>query len=185
MFDAFVEDLKQSRLVVDPPSDVTELFDCYDATIIELLDKLHAPWRSIKTLIRQSAPWFAAECHSAKSSTRRLEKVYRRKPSLSTVAAWTNQFDAQRSLFQGKYIKYWSDTISSSHGDYKTVWSKLQPLLKSGHVTSTCLTADEFAHYFADKIDRIRASTAASPSPVITDRLIAEPLYPPLTHVRR
>jgi len=53
VFDAFVEDLKQSRLVIDPPSDVTELFDCYDATVIELLDK-HAPWRSIKTRVRQS-----------------------------------------------------------------------------------------------------------------------------------
>ena len=37
--DAFVEDLKQSRLVVDSPSDVTEPLDCYDATLIELLDK--------------------------------------------------------------------------------------------------------------------------------------------------
>jgi len=43
-------------------------------------------------------------------------------------------------------------------------------------ITFSRLTADDFAHHFTDKIDRIRASTAASPSPVITDRLIAEPL---------
>jgi len=70
----------------------------------------------------------------------------------------------------------WSDTISSCHGDYKTVWLKLQPLLKPGTVTSSRLTADDFAHHFTDKIDRNRASIAASPSPVITDRLVAEPL---------
>jgi len=40
VFDAFVEDLKQSRLVIDPPSHVTEMFDCYDATVIELLDNM-------------------------------------------------------------------------------------------------------------------------------------------------
>jgi len=50
---------------------------------------------------------------------------------------------------------------------------QLQPLLKPGPVTSSCLTADDFSHHFTDKIDRIRASTNASPSPVITDRLFA------------
>jgi len=87
----------------------------------------------------------------------------------------------QMPLFQGKYSKYWSDTISSCHGDCKTVWSKLQPLLKPGPVTFSRLTADDFAHHFTDKIDRIGASTTSSPSPVITDRLVAEPL----SHLRR
>jgi len=48
-------------------------------------------------------------------------------------------------------------------------------------VTSAHLTADGFVHHFTDKTDRIRASTAASPSPVITDRLVAEPL----SHLQR
>jgi len=82
----------------------------------------------MKTRVRKSAPWFHAECHSAKSTTRRLEKAYRLKRAPSALATWKNQFD-------GKYSKYWSETISSCHGDYKTMWSKLQPLLKLGPVT--------------------------------------------------
>jgi len=112
---------------------------------------------------------FDAECHSAKLTTRCLEKAYRLKRAPSALAVWNDQFDAQRSLFQGKYSKYWSDTNSSCYGDYKTVWSKLQPLLKPGPVTSSRLTADDFTHHFTDKIDRIRTSTDLSPSPVITD----------------
>jgi len=41
--DAFVADFELSGLVVDPLSDVTELLDCNDTTLVVLLDK-HAPW---------------------------------------------------------------------------------------------------------------------------------------------
>ena len=95
-------------LVVDPPSDITELFNCYDATITELLNK-HAPWHLITGRIRPSTRWFEAECYAAKSTTKRFEKVHRRKPS-STVTAWMHQLNARRLLYQHKYTRYWSDT---------------------------------------------------------------------------
>ena len=41
-FDLFAGDLEQSRLVIDPPSDVADLFECYDETLRQLVDK-HAP----------------------------------------------------------------------------------------------------------------------------------------------
>ena len=43
-FDSFITNLKQSQLVLDPPTNVTELFHQYDTTLATLLDK-HAPWR--------------------------------------------------------------------------------------------------------------------------------------------
>jgi len=40
----------------------------------------------------------------------------------------------------------------------------------------TMISADDFAHYFAAKIDHIRAITVSSPSPVIDDRSVDQPL---------
>ena len=47
-YDAFSVDLEESVLILDPPTDVNELFACYDATLIRLLDK-HAPLRNLKS----------------------------------------------------------------------------------------------------------------------------------------
>jgi len=45
------------------------------------------------------------------------------------------------------------------------------------------LTADDFAHHFLSKIDRIRTSTAAAPTPNIDDRAVHVSLmdFPPVT----
>jgi len=152
-----------------------ELFDCYDTTLADLLDK-HAPWRSIVPKAKPSAPCFDVECHSAKVATRRFEKAYQKNPSSSTKLAWRKQFDFLCTLFQGKFTKHWSDAISSCNGDYKAIWSRLQPLLNSDTKSSSRLTVDDFARYFTDKIDRIRTSTFEAPPPVIIDRPVTEPL---------
>jgi len=43
-------------------------------------------------------------------------------------------------------------------------------------VVDTQLSADDFAHYFAVKIDRICELTVSSPSSVINDRSVDQPL---------
>lgn len=56
--DAFVADLIQSlQLVLDSPSDVNQMFDCYNDTLVVLLDK-HAPLCSVSLKGRQASPWF-------------------------------------------------------------------------------------------------------------------------------
>ena len=114
--DVFVAELERSQLVIDPPHDVTERFDCYDATLGELLDKM-APMRPTRTKARLSAPWFDVECHAVKAETRRLEKAYRRNPSTSSETAWRAQFSKQRDLFQKKFVDHWSAAIESCKED--------------------------------------------------------------------
>ena len=164
--DGFTNELQQSRLLLDAPSDVTELVECYHSTLTELLDKF-APWRWIRTKARPNAPWFDADCHHMKATTRKLEKAYRRRPSAQSRSAWRKQFDSQRQLFQSKFVNYWSTTIESCQGNTRALWSKLQPLLKPDSVAVTSSTASEFALYFTDKVERIRASTAMAPPPLI------------------
>ena len=76
--DRFTEDLQRSKLVLDPPSDVSELFECYNDTLRRLLN-LHAPEVTVTLYARTTAPWFDTECHLARVRTRKLEKVFRRK----------------------------------------------------------------------------------------------------------
>ena len=173
--DSFTTDLAQSQLVLNPSSDVTELFDQYDATLAELLDK-HAPWQQIKPRARTAAPWYDAECRVTKAKTRKLEKTYRRRRTTQSEHAWRVQFSQQRVLFQQKYIDHWSRTIDLCHGDSKALWSKLRVLLQPKPSSCSRLTAGEHARYFMAKIDGIRALTATSPPPNIIDRFVSEPL---------
>ena len=170
---SFIADLKQSQLVFDQPSDVTELYHQYDTTLATLLDK-HASWRQVKYRARRGAPWYDAECRATKSTTRRLEKAYRRQRSSQSEQAWRAQFSHQRALFQQKFVDNWSHTIDACHGDSKTLRSKLRPLLQPQSDNTSCLTADDHAQYFTSKIDRIRASTATSLLPIVYVRHVPE-----------
>ena len=112
-----------SMLVTSPPSDVSDMFEFYDTTLINLLDK-HAPYHTVKVKAKSATPWFDTECHATKVQTRELEKMYRRKLSLESEIAWRTQFKAQRKLYQRKFVEYWSVAIDSCHRDGKALWSK-------------------------------------------------------------
>ena len=45
-----------------------------------------------------------------------------------TESSWREQFRAQRLLYQHKFKIHWSATINACYGDYRALWSKLQPL---------------------------------------------------------
>jgi len=66
--DAYMQDVSASSLVQSPPSDVDELFDAYNSTLLSLLDR-HAPVRLRPVSVRQSEPWLDADCRAAKRKT--------------------------------------------------------------------------------------------------------------------
>jgi len=179
-YDAFAADLEESELILDPPTDVNKLFVCYDETLIRLLDK-HDPLWKLKVKARSIAPWFDAECRDSKVITRKLEKAYQHHPTTKSKTPWKAQFIKQKVLYQQKFVSHWSTAwstaISSCQSDSKVLWSKLRPLLQPEPGSTSQLTTDEFAWFISDKIERIRASTAATTAPpVIEDCLIPESL---------
>ena len=123
------------------------------------------------------------ECHDAKVRTRKFEKAYRRQQTAEGRIEWKAQFTAQKLLYQRKFIDHWSTAIGSCH-DSKSLWSKLRPLLQPESGFASQLTADDFAQFFSNKIERIRASTAAALQPLIEDRVIPEALsvFEPVTN---
>ena len=121
--DDFINDISQSSLVVNPPSDVDEFFECYDKTISCLLDR-SANFIDVKSYSSTTSPWYDRDCYTTKLQTRRLEKAYRRRPSAATLSAWRSQFQRQRALLQRKFSEYWSQTtsISNNSNDTKALW---------------------------------------------------------------
>ena len=85
-------------------------------------------------------------------------------------------------LNSDKFTKYWTQKINSCGSDSKMLWSRLRGLL---HPVNGAIehSADDFAHQFMNKVERIRASTANAPAPLITKRSVSEPLthFKPVT----
>jgi len=119
-----------------------------------------------------------------KTKTRKLEKIYRSHPNSITESAWRAQFRQQRILFQTKLKNYWKFAIESCGNNNKVLWSKLRCLLQSPvDESSTQHSADDFAKYFVDKIDKIRLKSASAASPLVVARCVQNQLstFSPVT----
>ena len=87
------------------------------------------------------------------------------------------QFANQRRLFQPKFTQYWSEEIEACRNNPRQLWQRVDELLQAPQQNASAkLTAGEFADFFHSKLNKIRASTAAAPPPVITERSV-----PPLS----
>jgi len=181
--ESFSHDLMASDLLSNPPDEVNEYFSCYDDTLRSLLNK-HAPVVYVKQYSRPVSPWFDTECHLMKVKTRKLEKRYRLQPCSQTESAWRTQFRQQRILFQSKLGNYWKFAIESSGNNSKVLWSRLRCLLQSPVDDSTIEhSADDFAKFFLEKIDKIRLNSASAPLPVVVERSVQNQLsvFSPVT----
>jgi len=118
--DAFTTDLLASDLVVSPPADVTEMFDCYNNTLRQLVNQ-HVPVITVTNYSRSTAPWFDRDCHLTKAKTRRFEKIYRRKGTCASEWDWREQYQKQRHLYSSKFASYWSNKIDSCGDNNKSI----------------------------------------------------------------
>ena len=66
----FARAVISSRLITHPPSNLSDLIDCYNSTLTNLLDK-HAPLVSKNIRSKPSQPWFtlATICSSVYTAT--------------------------------------------------------------------------------------------------------------------
>ena len=166
---AFERDLEQSSLVCSTPTDVNELFSAYNDTLASLLDA-HAPLHRVRRSTRPSELWYDSECRATKRTTRKLERKYRRDKSAESRMEWRKQFAVQRQLFHQKATSYWSGVIAGCSNDAKTMWSKIQKLGNPPATTNCQHSASDIAAHFVNKVDKIRASTAAVDQLTIINR---------------
>ena len=67
-------------------------------------------------------------------------------------------------LYEKKNSNYWRDKIAASKGNTQRMWRTFHDTLGEVSCDETGgHTADDFAFFFEDKVDRVRASTASMP----------------------
>lgn len=92
----FARDDISSRLITHPPSNLSDLIDCYNSTLTNLLDK-HAPLISKIIRSKPSQPWFTPALNKLKSAKRHLEQAWSESHSsddLKLLRSATNHYHA-------------------------------------------------------------------------------------------
>ena len=159
----FIRDIFSSRLITHPPANLSDLVDCYNSTLVALLNK-HAPLKCKSLCLKPPNKWFTSALNKIKLAKRHLERVWSRSHSaedLKTLRSTTN-------LYHSAIIKakrdYNSTLISSARTNPRQLWNTVNNLL---HRTSTSIlpTSDSlgslsqsFATFFSDKIHKLHTT---------------------------
>jgi len=170
----FYHDILFSRLITDPPSTLSDLMDCYNLTLSQLLNK-HAPLKSKITRTKPRNPWYTLALK--KLAKRHLERIWSRTLSfedLKSLRSATNRYHA--AIIKPKRT-YNSSLISSSSTNLRQLWKNINILLHRSSLTalpsydSLSLLSQSFAKFFCDKIHKLHTS-------LLINRVSASPHFP-------
>ena len=93
-----------SRPINEINVNVDQLFDLYDITMKELLDR-HAPLRIVTVRKKTDCPWFDADCNASKKITRKLERGFKRTKRLEDETSWREQIKKQTSFIPAEALR--------------------------------------------------------------------------------
>src|ERR1700733_5174853 len=161
---AFITDILNSQLVLNPPSSLDDLLSCYNSTLSDLLN-IHAQLVN-KLSQHPSNPWFTSYLQAFKTFRRRLEHLYKRAtdPTARTKAllALKSATNRYHKLVASAKKKYYSSLIHSNSSNPRHLWKAVNSLLhrKSSSPLPTSIPsqsiADTFCSFFSDKISSLR-----------------------------
>jgi len=100
---------------------------------------------------------------------RRLERRYRRTKSPADRRHWVEATRRRFQAYRAKKDEYWLDRLQQCGRSSQRLWRSLSSVLGQDRDVSgtTGHSADQFAVFFAKKIDDVRRSTAGLPSPLV------------------
>ena len=126
------------------------------------MDK-HCPAVKVRGRTKQSAPWFDANCREARRRTRRAERRFRRTCADADRQEWTKMIE-MRAAYENKNNQFWRTEIAANSGNTNQLWKTLHGVLGVEPNDDSCNhNADDFAVFFTNKVDQVRAATASSP----------------------
>jgi len=173
--EAFTASIRSSELCDDVKKlqqlSADEMFDLYDGTLRRIVDE-HVPAYSATVRERHLRPWFDDECRASRRRSRMLERRYRRTRRADDRLAWIRQVRCMHSLYEKKEEQYWTYRITSCSGNSRRLWQSMSSLLRrdksSATKSSSSITADKLAQFFADKVAAVRAETKDAAPPTFT-----------------
>jgi len=126
--DKFFDDLCQSELLRNPPTDAASLIDCYNNTLYGIILTVML---LLSTSSREHMSTLRGTTASASKPKPQLVVWNARIDTTEPTAAVKPGVASLRQTLRRRHIEYWSETIIASVGDSKALWSKVNVLLKT------------------------------------------------------
>jgi len=121
-------DILSSRHTTHPPSILSDLVDCYNSTLSQLLNK-HAPLKFKIIRTKPRYPWYTLALKKLKLAKHHLERIWSRTHSfedLKNLCSATNHYHA--AIIKAKRT-YNSSLISFSSTNPRQLWKNINILL--------------------------------------------------------
>ena len=151
-------------------------------TILQKTLDEHAPLKTKEIRIVPYAPWFDEEYAALRRTRRRAEKQYRRSGLDQDKAAWKRISQECNSMSSQKKKSFIIDKLDSDNSS-KNLHKVVNNLLDNNKETvlpsaeSDLVLANEFATFFKEKVEKIRASIPAVKKPMSTRPLPSDFIY--------
>src|SRR6218665_2176401 len=121
---AFIKNILDSQLILNPPSSLEALLSCYNSTLSNLLN-IHAPLTT-KQSSHANNPWFTSYIQAFKTFRKHLDHVYKRTihPASRAEALINIKLATHRyhKLVIAAKQKYYSLVIHSSSSNPRHLW---------------------------------------------------------------
>ncbi|XP_003724061.1 uncharacterized protein LOC763238 [Strongylocentrotus purpuratus] len=142
-------------------SSISSSVERYDLSLTSLLDKL-APQKTRSVIIKPSSPWMTEKIHAAKCLRRRLERKWRRTRSEEDCKSYVTQRQVVSQEIEKAKTEYYSECVAECEGNQRRLFTVVDALLHRKKETvlpgasSDQILADNFCHYFFNKVTKIR-----------------------------
>ena len=160
--DKLANDIKNSDLILNPPSDLNSLVSSYNSTLEQIFNS-HAPVTEKEVVLRSRSPWYNEHIEQAKRERRGAERKFR-KTNLEIhkqiFLSKQNLVDDMCSTAKTTHI---NDRITNAEKNPKELFriSKEVQCKSDNNIlpsySSEKEMANKFVKYFSEKINRIRS----------------------------
>ena len=158
--DKFESDLRESGLYISPSHDIDELVTQYNDTLSQLLDK-HAP--VIKATQNQKTSWYTQDIHNERQKRRQLTRKWRKSRAQKDKENMITQRNKVSDMIHSAKSDYCHTEITKAGKDSKSLFQIFRRLLNDNKMNpmppgrSSMQNANEFNHFFIEKIERLKA----------------------------
>ena len=160
--EAFKDDINSSALINKPPDTLTDLVQCYNDSLEEVLDK-HAPRKTKVLVVRPKVPWYTDDLKQLKSLRRKLERKLVKSNSENTRRAYAEIRAKYSSLLNQARKVYYTSLIDNCEGDSKKLFRVVNSLCSHKRQSHTWPSqtayhhlANAFGEFFVKKISIIQ-----------------------------
>ena len=159
----FLADVSKTDLVnitINDERSAEELVELYNSTLESLIN-VHAPLKTRKVIERQSTPWYNETVTAAKRKRRQAERSWRQSGLIEQYEQYRKQCSATNRVLRLAKLSFFSDQITNCGRDQKAIfnltkrWMGTSVSNESNKSENDQKTANNFASFFTDKVNRI------------------------------